>query len=205
LRLRRRRDDGIVVVMKARRKQEVRPEMTTDEYLTTTPETLYPVELAYGVLRVSESPGVRHQRVVRDLTIALTAFARREDSGEVLPAPMDVVLDYEANLVVQPDVLFVSRDRARIIGRKIEGAPDMVAEVLSPLPRIGAVEEKVSWFARYGVRECWLIHLERRQLVILEFGDGRVIRRSLYDPEQAVQSTVFPGLGLRPADVLGWW
>ncbi|HYT75395.1 MAG TPA: hypothetical protein VEL79_11640, partial [Vicinamibacterales bacterium] len=60
--------------------------MTTIEYLQT-PETVLPRELAFGVLRVADSPVVRHQRVVRDLTIALTAFARAHRLGEVLPAP----------------------------------------------------------------------------------------------------------------------
>ena len=110
--------------------------MTTDEYFAT-PETVLPAELAYGVLRVADSPVVRHQRVVRDLTIALTAFARDRQLGEVLPAPMDVVLDRDAALVVQPDILFVSHDRDHIVTDRVHGAPDLVVEVLSPHPRIG--------------------------------------------------------------------
>ncbi len=105
--------------------------MTTIEYLQT-PETVLPRELAFGVLRVADSPVVRHQRVVRDLTIALTAFARAHRLGEVLPAPMDVILDHDANLVVQPDLLFVSAERSEIVADRIYGAPDLVVEVLSP-------------------------------------------------------------------------
>ncbi len=178
--------------------------MTVAEYFTT-PESLLPTELAYGVLRVAESPVVRHQRVVRDLTIALTAFARERQLGEVLPAPMDVVLDHDAALVVQPDVLFVSAERDHIVSDRIDGAPDLVVEVLSPHPRVGRLEEKVAWFARYGVRECWLVDVVRRQLVVLLFADGRVAHRRLFEPGQFVQSLVFEGIRLRPADVFGWW
>ena len=124
--------------------------MTTAEYLAT-PETVLPRELAFGVLRVAESPVVPHQRVVRDLTIALTAFTRAHRLGEVLPAPMDVILDHDADLVVQPDILFVSAERGGYRVRPHQGAPDLVVEVLSPYPRIGRVHEKVEWFARYGV------------------------------------------------------
>jgi len=178
--------------------------MTTNEYFAT-PETVAPAELAYGVLRVAESPVVRHQRVVRDLTIVLTAFTKEHGLGEVLPAPMDVVLDRERHLVVQPDVLFVAAGRDEIVGDRVEGAPDLVIEVLSPRPRIGLVDEKVSWYARYGVRECWLVDLNRRQIAVLTFAGGAVASRTSFDAEQPIRSTVLEHLSLRPAEVLGWW
>jgi Uma2 family endonuclease len=187
-----------------RRKKAEEVLMTTDEYLST-PETVLPAELAYGVYQVRESPVVRHQRVVRDLTIALTAFVRERQLGEILPAPMDVVLDRQAHLVAQPDILFVSAAREQIVGDRVWGAPDLVVEVLSPNPRIGRTEEKVSWYARYGVRECWLVDLPRRLLVVLAFDDGRVVGSAMFQPEDYVHSTVFDGLELRPADVLSWW
>ncbi len=174
--------------------------MTTREYFET-PETVQPAELAYGVLYVRESPGVGHQRVVRDLTVALDRFARDHQLGEVLPAPMDVVLDQDADLVVQPDVLFVSAARRRIIERKVMAAPDLVVEVLSPNPRIGRLAEKVSWYARYGVRECWLVHLELRQIAVLTLDDGRVVNRALFEDGQAIESAIFGGLRLTPSEL----
>jgi len=178
--------------------------MTTEQYLST-PESVLPAELAFGVYMVREAPAVRHQRVVRDLTIALTAFVKERQLGEVLPAPTDVVLDRIAHLVVQPDVLFVSAARAQIVSDRVWGAPDLVVEVLSPNPRIGRTEEKVSWYARYGVRECWLVDLPRRQFVVLEFGDGRVVSRAACNQHEYVHSPVLEGLTLGPADVFGWW
>ncbi|MBK9241221.1 MAG: Uma2 family endonuclease [Acidobacteria bacterium] len=59
-------------------------------------------------------------------------------------------------LVLQPDLLFVSASRGDIVTDRIHGAPDLVIEVLSPRPRIGELDERVGWFARYGVREIWL-------------------------------------------------
>jgi Uma2 family endonuclease len=178
--------------------------MTTAEYLMT-PETVQPAELAYGVYRVADSPVVRHQRVVRDLTITLTAFTKERRLGEVLPAPMDVVLDRERHLVVQPDVLFVAANRDGIVSDHIEGAPDLVIEVLSPRPRIGQVAEKVTWYGRYGVRECWLVDLDHRQIAILTFEDGRVAGRASFGSQEPIRSGVLPELALRPAEVLGWW
>lgn len=178
--------------------------MTTVEYLET-PETVQPRELAYGVLRVTESPTLYHQRVVRDVTVALHTFVRERRLGEVVPAPMDVILDYDAALVVQPDVLFVAPERSHIMGDRLMGAPDLVVEVLSPHPRIGRLEERVSWFARYGVRECWLVDLKRREVVLLGFANGLVTVRTLLIGHQRIASAVLPGLHLTPADLLGSW
>ena len=177
--------------------------MTTVEYLHT-PETLLPRELAFGVLRVADAPIVRHQRVVRDLTIALTACAREHRLGEVLPAPVDVILDRDANLVVQPDIVFVAADRAEIVSDRIHGAPDLVVEVLSPHPRIGRLHEKVEWFARYGVKECWLVDLTRRQIAVLVFAGGRVATRGLFLGSDRVASTLLPELRLTPTDLFGY-
>jgi len=178
--------------------------MTTLEYFAT-PESVRPTELAYGVLRVADAPVVRHQRVVRDLTILLTAFTKEHGLGEVLPAPIDVVLDRDRHLVVQPDVVFIAAERHTIVGDRVEGAPDLAIEVLSPHPRVGLVEEKVAWYAQYGVRECWLVDLQRRQIAVIGFAGGRSVSREAFGAEETLRSAVLGGLSMRPAEVLGWW
>jgi Uma2 family endonuclease len=177
--------------------------MTTTEYLRM-PETVLPQELAFGVLRVAESPTVLHQRVVRDLTLALCAFVKERHIGEVLPAPMDVVLDYENALVVQPDLLFVANDRREIITDRVYGAPDLVVEVLSPRPRIGKLDERVAWFARYGVRECWIADAVRKELAVLTFADGRIAHREVAKGATRIGTAVLSGLRVTPDAVFGW-
>ena len=177
--------------------------MTTAEYLQT-PETVLPRELAFGVMRVAESPVVMHQRVVRDLTIALTNFTREQRLGEVLPAPMDVILDRDANLVVQPDIVFVSSERADIVSDRIYGAPDLAVEVLSPRPRIGDLHERIEWLARYGVKECWLVDVTRRKVVVLAFEGGRIAGRGLFGGLDRVVSAVLPDLHLSPSNLFGY-
>lgn len=177
--------------------------MTTTEYLQT-PETVLPRELAFGVLRVAESPTVVHQRVVRDLTLELCAFVKERHIGEVLPAPMDVVLDYANALVVQPDLLFVSRDRREIIRDRVYGAPDLVVEVLSPRPRIGKLDERVAWFARYGVRECWIADAVRKEMTVLTFADSQIASSEVAKGTTRIVTAVLEGLRLTPDDVFGW-
>ena len=97
--------------------------MTIDEYLRT-PETVVPAELRFGVLRVAESPTPRHQSAVARIFRALDGYVGARGIGEVWLAPLDVILDDERALIVQPDLMFISNDNARIVSDRVRGAPD---------------------------------------------------------------------------------
>lgn len=177
--------------------------MTTAEYLQT-PETMLPRELVFGVLRVAEAPRVPHQRIVGKLHLALAPFLQQRRLGEVLLAPTDVILDDAAALVVQPDLVVVSPERASRVTDLVQGAPDLVIEVLSPDPRIGKLQERVGWFARNGARECWLVSLPERSVVLLTF-DANVIKdRRKYAAGETVESGVVPGFTI-PADLFPFY
>ena len=177
--------------------------MTTAEYFLT-PDTVLPQELIFGELRVAESPSVSHQRVVRDLALALVPIVQERRVGEVLFAPMDVVLDAERHLVVQPDLLFVSADRAHLVTDRVYGAPDLVVEVLSPNPRIGRLSERLEWFARYGVRECWLARLPHRDVSVLTLTGYGVADERTFVRAGRISSPVLGDLPLTPLDIYGW-
>jgi Uma2 family endonuclease len=186
-----------------RTKKKRRLGMTTGEYLQT-PETVLPRELAYGELRIAESPSVSHQRVVVELTLALVPYVRQRQLGEMFVAPMDVILDFDRALVVQPDLLFVSRERSHIVSDRIYGAPDLVVEVLSPHPRIGRLEERVGWFANAGVRECWLANTVEKTVAVLTLTNGGVGARTLHRGPDPIRTDVLDGVQLTPLDVFGW-
>jgi Uma2 family endonuclease len=177
--------------------------MTLGEYLNT-PESVLPTELAGGVLRVADAPLVSHQAVVIDFLMALMSHVRAESSGEVWIAPLDVILDPDRPLVVQPDLLFVSNERRHIVTDRIHGAPDMVLEVLSPHPRIGRLNEHIDWFARYGVRECWLYHQGDRALTIIGFTDGKVAERVTINSMTPIRSAVLPGFQRTTGSIVRW-
>lgn len=178
--------------------------MTTAEYLET-PESTLPSELVFGQLRVAEAPSTSHQRVVRELLLAIAHETSAHDAGEVLCAPVDVVLDFAANLVVQPDLVFVSKNRDSIMRDRIYGPPDLVIEVLSPQPRIGQLDERIGWFARYGVRECWLASQVEKQIVVLELSQrGGVVGRTAFRGSQTVVSDVLAFTEVSALRVFGY-
>ena len=166
-----------------------------------TPETLLPQELVYGYVREAASPTPAHQRVVGALYVRLWQHLRDTGAGEVWLSPLDVVLDDERDLVVQPDLSVVLVEHADIVTDRIWGAPDLVVEVMSPRPRIGTVEERLEWFARYGVRECWLVHLPESRIEVVRFS-GAAATTTAFGPLDPIRSSVLPELVLRPLDVI---
>ena len=177
------------------------PFMTTYEYLRTA-ETLQPTELIYGALRVADSPAPRHQQAVGAFHLALAPHVRERRLGRVLLSPLDVILDWDRALILQPDLLFISHDRWRVRDQKIVAAPDLVLEVLSPQPRIGKVDERIGWFAEYGVREVWLLYQFDEKLEILNTRDGRVATRQTLDYLTPIRSGVLPEFTPTVEDIL---
>ena len=176
--------------------------MTVDQYFHT-PETVLPAELEFGIMHVADAPTPRHQSAVFDLARALDRHVRERDLGRVWIAPLDVVLDVERALVVQPDLMFITNAREFIVQDRVRGAPDLVIEVLSPNPRIGKTEAHVRWFAEYGVRECWLVHTRRRDVTVIACDGGARMQRRLYTTHAPIRSTVLPEWTLSIGDVLG--
>lgn len=176
--------------------------MTLHEY-QRTPKTVLPQELVDGVLHVADAPFVAHQRVVFRLARALQEHVEQADSGEVFVAPIDVVLDRDRPLVLQPDLLFIARERSDLVQERIYGAPDLVVEVLSPNPRIGRLEDRIRWFAEYGVREVWIYRQPDRRLDIVTCRDRQPIATASFDEHAPLRSAVLPALRRTTRSMLG--
>ena len=115
-----------------------------------------PYELIHGHLVMSPSPTFQHQNLVLLLASALRDYAQEGTGGKISIAPMDVRLADDT--VVQPDVLYVSPDRADRIGeQEIDGAPDLVMEVVSPSTSHRDVFDKKRLYETHGVREYWIV------------------------------------------------
>ncbi|PYR02422.1 MAG: hypothetical protein DMG00_28925, partial [Acidobacteria bacterium] len=87
-------------------------------------------EIVDGEHYVTPSPFTKHQTVSMNLTKIFVRYLDRHPIGYLLAAPMDVVFsDFD---VVEPDLLFVSRERRAVITDKhVMGAPDLVIEIVS--------------------------------------------------------------------------
>lgn len=173
--------------------------LDTDTYLRG-PETNRPSELVWGVVREPAMPFYNHQAVVTTLTVILSTHVRRFHLG-ALCVSLDVVLDRARALVVQPDILFVARERLKIIRKNVWGAPDLVVEVTSPSTAKRDRTLKLSWYRQYGVRECWIVDPHREGIVVHdltreespsgEFTGGAMIRSLVLPRLRSRASRVF--------------
>jgi Uma2 family endonuclease len=177
------------------------PRVTTDEYFRM-PETLLPQELVYGVLRDAAAPTPGHQEVVGRFYLALAQHLTRLGRGHVWLSPIDVVLDRTRHLVVQPDLIVFSDERQHLVTDRVWGAPDLVIEVMSPRPRIGTLDERLAWFAEYGVRECWLVHHLSGEIDVRQFVDGNMKER-LFERDEPLRSRVLPAFTQSLGAILG--
>jgi Uma2 family endonuclease len=170
--------------------------ITTEEYFTM-PETNRPMELVYGYVREPPTPFGDHQSAVFRVAVLLDAHVRRYGLGRVFISPFDVVLDPEAALIVQPDVLFIARGRLNIVWSHVWGAPDLVVEVASPSTQIHDRTLKLAWYRRYGVKECWLLYPHDRRIEIVDLESDA---RESFTGEASVRSRVLPEFGERAGD-----
>ena len=161
---------------------------TCEDYRTAPDDKRY--ELLDGDLLMTPAPNLKHQEVQCRLGRRLAQFVEERALGKFFFAPCDVVLSDTD--VVQPDLLFVSRERAHLLrgGDAVRGAPDLVVEILSPATADRDRGYKRTLYARHGVREYWLvdpaagtvwIHRPRdgALAVARTFGRGRTLRSPL--------------------------
>lgn len=166
-----------------------RHRLTVDEYLAG-PETMRPMELVHGVVREPPAPFGVHQSLVTFLTVKLYAHVSERRTGRVFVSPIDVVLDREQALIVQPDIVYIAQERLGIIDGCVWGAPDLVVEVLSSGTAHRDRTTKVNWYDEYGVRECWLVDPTGNTVDVLRFGPARRCRR--FTGDARVESDVLP-------------
>jgi Uma2 family endonuclease len=131
------------------------------------------VELILGELLVSPAPKTLHQIVVGRLFARLQS-AELQGGGLALLAPADVVLSDDA--ILQPDLLYVSAGRRRIVGERVQGPPDLVIEVISEGAERRDRVDKLALYARYGVAEYWIVDPRAQSIEFLLLGDeGRYV------------------------------
>lgn len=135
-----------------------------------------------------------------ELTALLLTQLRSDGSGRVLVSPLDVVLD-ETN-TLQPDLVVISTARRHLVSRRgVEGAPDLVVEVISPDYASKDQVLKRHLYERFGVAEYWLVDPESRSVVTLSLQNGRFVEVLQLRATGVATSTVFPAVRVALEDL----
>lgn len=159
-------------------------------------------EIIDGEHYVTAAPFVRHQRLVLRLALSLGGHVKEHRLGEVLLAPTDIVLS--PHDIVQPDLLFISNERSAIVEEKnIQGAPDLVIEILSESTRRLDQVIKREAYERWGVLEYWMFNPRRKDTDVWErTAEGLLRRKSLLTAAGDVLTTpLLPGLEIPLAEI----
>ena len=144
------------------------------------PESHQRHEIVDGELFVTPTPRVNHQLVAFAVTVALGARVRDNDLG-VAVGPITVRLEDE--LVLEPDVVFVRKDRLDIVDPEghIHGPPDLVVEILSPSTKSYDRDLKRKRYLESGVEQVWIIDIDERTVEVWrpESKDAELVREVL--------------------------
>ena len=170
--------------------QRSRIKFTYEDYRHTPEDKRY--ELLDGELIMVPAPRTAHQRASRDILIPINTFVAENDLGEVFIAPCDVVLSDTD--VVQPDLLFVSKERSHIINEdNICGAPDLVIEVLSPSTAQRDRTLNRTLYALHSVPEYWQADTDARNVLVLTLENGGYKVAGIYGEGQTLVSPLLQG------------
>ena len=168
---------------------------TYTDYINLEPYEVRRYELIDGEICVVPSPTPNHQRIAGKLYRILGEYADSSDSGQAFIAPLDVVLSDED--VLQPDIIFIAKERLGIVGEQnIQGAPDLVIEVLSPGTADRDRTIKRARYARFGVREYWLVEPISKTIEVLKASQEGFETMRIYPEGTYVESPVLADLQL---------
>ena len=170
-----------------------RTKCTVADYMALPDGQRY--ELLNGELIVAPSPSRRHQDIVLTLGPLVNQFVRERGLGWAAVAPMDVILSDD--VVVQPDILFVSNDRAAILtDANVRGAPDLTVEVLSPSTASMDRGDKMAVYGSHGVREYWIVDPDGETVEVYVAGDDGLTLAGRYRRGETLTSPLLEGLVL---------
>jgi len=165
---------------------------TVQEYMTWNDDKRW--ELIDGVAYdMTPAPNIKHQTILGNLTHILGNHLQGK-SCALFFAPTDVVLSEHD--VVQPDLLVVC-DREKITDACIQGAPDVVVEILSPATGRKDRREKRVLYERFGVREYIVLDPLNETVERLVLSDGRYGQPDVFGWDETMTFHVFPELELK--------
>ncbi|MDR2521036.1 MAG: Uma2 family endonuclease [Spirochaetaceae bacterium] len=153
-------------------------------------------EIIDGEAYAMAAPNTYHQAILTELLRQMANYFAGK-SCRVYPAPFDVRLFYAADesddTVVQPDISVVCDEEKR--GKEgCRGAPDFVAEILSPSNTAIEMQTKFDLYRRAGVREYWVLDGDHKRLHAYRFEGGKIAAFASYGADESAPVGIFPAL-----------
>lgn len=149
------------------------PETITLEQYEALPEEKR-VEVFDGIVYDMASPSQIHQSISMQLsTIINNYLLRRKGPCSIFSAPFDVKLSDKPLTIVQPDIMVIC-DKSKLDGKRCNGAPDFIIEIVSPNNPADDYIRKLYYYKNYGVREYWIVDPKRKTITVNYF-EGNIV------------------------------
>ncbi|MCH9651190.1 MAG: Uma2 family endonuclease [Deltaproteobacteria bacterium] len=169
-------------------------EWTYEDY-RKLPDDGWRYEVIQGVLHMTPAPRTRHQEVLANLVDLIRPYVKGRRLGKVLFAPTDVVLPTGLGAPVHPDLFFVATEHLSSIGENfVEGAPTLIAEVLSPSNWIDDRRDKYIAYAQAGVQEYWIVDPGTESVEVFVLRGSSYELLGLFSHQDDVRSEVLEDL-----------
>ncbi|MBN2543903.1 Uma2 family endonuclease [bacterium] len=161
--------------------------------LWDTPDDGNRYEIIEGELIMTPPPNLLHQEILGNIYEILSAFVKGNRLGKVYFSPVGVVLSEENQ--VQPDLVFISKENQDLLSeRGIEGAPDLIIEIISPSTASYDKGIKKNLYERYGVKEYIIIDPYEATLERYVLTDEKYRLEGVYNKQDKVRIFTIDGL-----------
>jgi Uma2 family endonuclease len=175
---------------------------TYEDYLALPAGGPLHYEVIDGELLMTPAPNIRHQEISMNLSEIVRHFLRSNPVGKVFASPCDVILSGNPLQYVEPDMVFVSKDRVSIITEQnIQGVPDLIVEILSPGTEKRDRKEKFFLYERVGVPEYWIVDPETQTIQVFRLSGGKYALAGEFRNEEILESPRLPGLPISVREV----
>lgn len=132
------------------------------------------VEVFDGVVYDMASPSQIHQALSMELSNILYNYIKsKKGPCQVFAAPFDVKLSDKPLTIVQPDIMVIC-DKDKLDGKRCNGAPDFIIEIVSPGNPSDDYIRKAFYYKSYGVREYWIVNPKRRMVTLNYFEEDLI-------------------------------
>jgi Uma2 family endonuclease len=160
-------------------------------------------EIIDGKLYVTPAPAMRHQLTSTRLLRILDQHVTSNRIGHVFHAPTAVILGPYRQ--VQPDLLFISRARRKLVtSKEVDGAPDLAVEIVSPSSKRADRVVKSAAYADSGISRYWIVDPDERTIEEYQLESGQYLLMRRWEEPDVFEPKLFLGLTLPLEGLFDW-
>lgn len=150
------------------------------------------VEIFEGVVYDMASPSQIHQSISMQLSTVINNYILcKKGPCSIFSAPFDVKLSDKPLTIVQPDIMVIC-DKDKLDGKRCNGAPDFIIEIVSPGNPSDDYVRKLYYYKNAGVREYWIVD-PRRKTVTVNYFEGDILNLQ-YSFDSTVKVNIYDDL-----------